>query len=42
MSTEINTAVNIELHPDTVTAQIGADGETASLVASAVEAFDRA
>ena len=42
MSTEINTAVNIELHPDTVTAQIGADGETASYVASAVEAFEGA
>lgn len=42
MSTDINTAVNIELHPDTVTAQIGADGDTASYVASAVEAFDGA
>lgn len=42
MSTELNAAVAADLHPDTVTAQIGADADTASYVASAVEAFEGA
>ncbi|MFY0634492.1 MAG: hypothetical protein JXQ91_11805 [Vannielia sp.] len=42
MSTEINTSVNADLHPDTFLAQVGVDNDTAPFVAPATEAFESA
>ncbi|MDE9450806.1 hypothetical protein J3R80_10050 [Aliiroseovarius sp. Z3] len=42
MSTEINTSITADLHPDTFRSQVGADDDTAPFIAPAVEAFESA